>query len=91
MFQVVGADALTRWVDWEDRNTCVLFGDGAGAMVLTATDSVEEAGLLGFEMHRCVEVSDLMLPRLHNIEGFLNLSNSNSKGSGFKGILNSHK
>jgi hypothetical protein len=31
--QIVGADALSRWVDWSDRNTCVLFGDGAGAMV----------------------------------------------------------
>lgn len=48
---VVGADALTRWVDWEDRNTCVLFGDGAGAMVLTATETEADAGLLGFEMH----------------------------------------
>eukprot|EP00960_Hanusia_phi_P076786 768609-Hanusia_phi.AAC.3 len=33
--QVIGADALSRWVDWEDRNVCVLFGDGAGAMVST--------------------------------------------------------
>lgn len=48
---VVGADALTRWVDWTDRNTCVLFGDGAGAMVLTSTESKEEGGILGFEMH----------------------------------------
>ncbi|MFQ5574321.1 MAG: beta-ketoacyl-ACP synthase III [Terriglobia bacterium] len=31
---LIGADALTRHVDWEDRNTCVLFGDGAGAAVL---------------------------------------------------------
>jgi 3-Oxoacyl-[acyl-carrier-protein (ACP)] synthase III len=31
---VLGADALSRWVDWEDRNTCILFGDGAGAVVL---------------------------------------------------------
>ena len=48
---VVGADALTRWVDWSDRNTCVLFGDGAGAMVLTSTETAEEDGILGFEMH----------------------------------------
>ena len=33
---VIGADALTRWVDWEDRNSCILFCDGAGAMVLTS-------------------------------------------------------
>jgi 3-oxoacyl-[acyl-carrier-protein] synthase-3 len=48
---VVGADALTRWVDWTDRNSCVLFGDGAGAMVLTSTEAAEEGGILGFEMH----------------------------------------
>ena len=30
---VIGADILSRWVDWSDRTTCVLFGDGAGAVV----------------------------------------------------------
>jgi 3-oxoacyl-[acyl-carrier-protein] synthase-3 len=35
---VLGADALTRISDWTDRNTCILFGDGAGAMVLKPTD-----------------------------------------------------
>lgn len=48
---VIGADALSRWVDWSDRNTCVLFGDGAGAVVLRAADAPAEAGLLGFAMH----------------------------------------
>lgn len=41
---VVGADALTRWVDFTDRSTCVLFGDGAGAAVLQA--STAEEGVL---------------------------------------------
>jgi len=35
---VVGTDVMTRTVDWTDRNTCVLFGDGAGAVVLKAED-----------------------------------------------------
>lgn len=35
---VIGADTLSRIVDWTDRNTCVLFGDGAGAVLLQATD-----------------------------------------------------
>lgn len=47
---VLGADALSRWVDWEDRNTCVLFGDGAGAIVMQASTDAE-SGVLGFEMH----------------------------------------
>ncbi|MBE9076240.1 ketoacyl-ACP synthase III [Romeria aff. gracilis LEGE 07310] len=44
---VIGADLLTRWVDWADRRTCVLFGDGAGAVVLQAA---ERDRLLGFEL-----------------------------------------
>jgi 3-oxoacyl-[acyl-carrier-protein] synthase-3 len=35
---VIGAETLSRLVDWKDRNTCVLFGDGAGAVVLSASD-----------------------------------------------------
>jgi 3-oxoacyl-[acyl-carrier-protein] synthase-3 len=38
---VVGVDTLTRRVDWNDRNTCVLFGDGAGAVVLAAEEGTE--------------------------------------------------
>lgn len=44
---VVGADALTRHVDFSDRGTCVLFGDGAGAVVLEAS---EEPGVLGIDL-----------------------------------------
>ncbi len=44
---VVGADVLSRWTDWSDRTTCVLFGDGAGAVVLRAS---EQDNLLGFEL-----------------------------------------
>jgi 3-oxoacyl-[acyl-carrier-protein] synthase-3 len=36
---VVGAELLSRFVDWTDRSTCVLFGDGAGAVVMRATDT----------------------------------------------------
>lgn len=45
---VVGAETLTRITDWTDRTTCVLFGDGAGAVVLKA-DS--EAGILSTHLH----------------------------------------
>ena len=44
---MIGADALSRWVDWDDRNSCILFGDGAGAMVLEAAEAEDSAGLLG--------------------------------------------
>ena len=48
---VVGADVLSRYVDWRDRGTCILFGDGCGAMVLTSTPDPSDCCLLGFDMH----------------------------------------
>jgi 3-oxoacyl-[acyl-carrier-protein] synthase-3 len=45
---VIGSETLTRMVDWSDRTTCVLFGDGAGAVVLKADD---ETGILSTHMH----------------------------------------
>lgn len=44
---MIGADILSRWVDWRDRRTCILFGDGAGAVVLQAN---QRDRLLGFEL-----------------------------------------
>lgn len=45
---VIGAEAMSRIVDWTDRNTCVLFGDGAGAVVLQAS---QETGILSTHIH----------------------------------------
>jgi len=45
---VVGAETLSRIVDWTDRTTCILFGDGAGAVVLEAS---EEPGILSTHLH----------------------------------------
>jgi 3-oxoacyl-[acyl-carrier-protein] synthase-3 len=44
---VVGADTLSKAVDWTDRSTCILFGDGAGAVVM---ERVAEGGFLGFDL-----------------------------------------
>ncbi|OWZ84189.1 beta-ketoacyl-ACP synthase III [Natranaerobius trueperi] len=46
---VIGAETLTKIVDWEDRNTCVLFGDGAGAAVLGPANQ-GESGILSFDL-----------------------------------------
>lgn len=43
---VIGADVLSKLIDWTDRNTCVLFGDGAGAVVVKA----DETGIIGMNM-----------------------------------------
>jgi 3-oxoacyl-[acyl-carrier-protein] synthase-3 len=45
---IVGAETLSRVVDWTDRNTCVLFGDGAGAVILEKSD---EPGILSTHLH----------------------------------------
>ncbi|MCC7259966.1 MAG: ketoacyl-ACP synthase III [Alphaproteobacteria bacterium] len=43
---VIGAETFSRIVDWEDRTTCVLFGDGAGAVVVEAQETSEDIGIL---------------------------------------------
>lgn len=50
---VIGAETFSRILDWEDRTTCVLFGDGAGAIVLEAGegDGPDDAGVLSTHLH----------------------------------------
>jgi 3-oxoacyl-[acyl-carrier-protein] synthase-3 len=47
---VIGAETFSRILDWEDRTTCVLFGDGAGAVVLGAEDTMDR-GILATKLH----------------------------------------
>ncbi|XP_009795421.1 beta-ketoacyl-[acyl-carrier-protein] synthase III A, chloroplastic-like isoform X2 [Nicotiana sylvestris] len=47
---VIGADAISRCVDWTDRGSCILFGDAAGAVLMQACD-IGEDGLFGFDLH----------------------------------------
>jgi 3-oxoacyl-[acyl-carrier-protein] synthase-3 len=55
---VVGAETLSRFVNWKDRNTCILFGDGAGAFVLQASD--QPGGVLSAVMHSDGSGGDLL-------------------------------
>lgn len=49
---VIGAETMSRLLDWEDRTTCVLFGDGAGAFVIRAEDVAEDGpGILAARLH----------------------------------------
>lgn len=48
---VIGADAMSRVVDWRDRGTCILFGDGCGAVVVSASPDGAPCSLLGVDMH----------------------------------------
>jgi 3-oxoacyl-[acyl-carrier-protein] synthase-3 len=55
---VVGAETLTRIIDWKDRGTCVLFADGAGAVVL---EPAKEPGILSTRLHSDGRYKDLLL------------------------------
>jgi len=55
---LVGAELLSKYTDWNDRSTCVLFGDGAGAVVLTAGEG--PYGVLGTSMHADGSMADFI-------------------------------
>ncbi|RJY08272.1 beta-ketoacyl-ACP synthase III [Aurantiacibacter aquimixticola] len=58
---VIGAETFSRILDWEDRTTCVLFGDGAGAFVVEARDVSEGgAGILATKLHADGEYAPLL-------------------------------
>ncbi len=61
---VVGADTLSRLLNWQDRTTCVLFGDGAGAVVVKAVEveeqSTDEAGILSTHIHSDGNLEELL-------------------------------
>ncbi len=54
---VIGAETISRMVDWSDRQTCVLFGDGAGAVIL---QPAEEAGIMSTHLHADGKYKDLL-------------------------------
>ena len=55
---VIGAETLSKFVDWTDRNTCILFGDGAGALILQASDV--PGGVMSTVMHSDGSGADLL-------------------------------
>lgn len=59
---VVGVELLTRIIDWDDRNTCVLFGDAAGAMVLGPSDDPDR-GILSTHLHTDGSQTDILCIR----------------------------
>ncbi len=56
---VIGAETFSRILDWEDRTTCVLFGDGAGAVVLRAAETVDR-GILATRLHADGRFNDML-------------------------------
>ncbi len=74
---VIGADILSRIVDWKDRNTCVLFGDGAGAVVLQATTE-ESSGIISSDLHSDGSLNDILKtsggPSSNQKSGFIEMA-----------------
>jgi 3-oxoacyl-[acyl-carrier-protein] synthase III len=71
---VIGADTFTSMVDPTDRNTAVIFGDGAGAVVLRAGDDDEEGALLGFDLGSDGDEAELIsVPAGHGAAGRLTM------------------
>ena len=56
---VIGSETFSRLLDWEDRTTCVLFGDGAGALVLKAEEA-QDRGILATKLHADGRHNDLL-------------------------------
>ena len=57
---VIGSETFSRILDWNDRTTCVLFGDGAGAVVLSVEDVVDDRGILATRLHAEGQYSDML-------------------------------
>lgn len=57
---VIGSEVYSRIVDWSDRGTCVLFGDGAGAVVLSASEQDDGIGILSTHLHSDGTLGDLL-------------------------------
>ncbi len=79
---VVGVECLSRFIDWTDRGTCVLFGDGAGAVVLTPAD---EPGIIGTHLHSDGKYKDLLYFPYGVSRGFEKLRNNSTDGLKMQG------
>jgi 3-oxoacyl-[acyl-carrier-protein] synthase-3 len=73
---VIGSETLTRMIDWTDRGTCVLFGDGAGAVVLKPS---EETGILSTHLHADGGYKELLFNPVGVSTGFLDEPNHGVK------------
>ncbi|EWC90175.1 hypothetical protein PFNF54_00936 [Plasmodium falciparum NF54] len=77
---IVGSDALSNFVDWRDRNTCVLFGDAAGAVVLQRTEEKEENKIFNYYLGSDSELNDLLTINFDHDKYNLDKPNVNKYG-----------
>lgn len=74
---IIGADSLSNLVDWTDRSTCILFGDGAGALALTAEKEETSRGVLSSHLYADGSTRDLLYvdggPSLNKLAGHIHM------------------
>ena len=74
---VIGSETFSRILDWDDRGTCVLFGDGAGALVLSSSNEETDRGILSNHLHSDGRYGDLLYvdggPSTSSQVGFLRM------------------
>ena len=58
---IIGAETMSRIIDWTDRSTCVLFGDGAGSVILEKTESNEHQGIIDIELFSDGSLQDILV------------------------------
>ena len=89
---VIGAEAMSRIVNWKDRGTCILFGDGAGAVVLESRE--EEGGIIGSVLHADGSYRDMLKahhphphssPELHHATADFSLDSAGAAAVEMKG------
>lgn len=71
---IIGAETMSRIIDWTDRSTCVLFGDGAGAVILEKTDSNDSYGIIDIELFSDGSLQDILA-----VHGGISSGNLNKK------------
>ena len=57
---IIGAETMSRIIDWTDRSTCVLFGDGAGSVILEKTEGNEHQGIIDIELFSDGSLQDIL-------------------------------
>ncbi|WPX96737.1 beta-ketoacyl-ACP synthase III [Candidatus Bandiella euplotis] len=71
---VIGADVMSRIVDWKDRNTCVLFGDGAGCVILEQREGEKNDGILDIKLYSDGQYEEFLM-----VDGGVSRKNKESK------------
>jgi 3-oxoacyl-[acyl-carrier-protein] synthase-3 len=57
---IIGVDVMSKIVDWNDRNTCILFGDGAGAMIISSEKNTDSLGIISDQLYCDATLTEIL-------------------------------